>query len=384
MIFDLMTMSVASAVVIATAATMFIIDTVLWKDDRSGRIWSIGFLAGVLTSVSYLVAAGVPDLWWTIAVGNGSFVLAVACLWTGCRVYNGRRALLWVVAVGPLLAGLLVVVEGPDGGPWAGAVGELGAVAVYASAAGVESLRGRMGANPFARPLAATFLAASLFYAMRTIVFVLAGHESSVFQAYLGSVQAHFVTIILVVIAAMSMSVLRLDPELPGRGTLRTSLTYTSPGVLENASFQWSAIDWLERAAHHDEQMALLHVRIDSLDDISSAFGRGMSAQLIEHWVEAVRRHSPPHADVGDDGVGRLAIITPVANIPAAQKVADAIHAGLIEEPSSYGSSMRLTASIGVALTDLVGYDYDTLLDQARTLSREASDAGGARALLGR
>ncbi|OLT53038.1 hypothetical protein BJF88_01120 [Cellulosimicrobium sp. CUA-896] len=144
---DTTTVLVLSSVLVVVVAALFVLG--VWRrgrTDRVDRCWSLTFLAAVLTTFAYLAAES-PRLWWATALGNGAFVLSLGAIWSGARAREGRRPLVVVVAASAVLVAVLALARGPAGGPWAGGLPYLLAVATWSVLAAAELLgRARPGA----------------------------------------------------------------------------------------------------------------------------------------------------------------------------------------------------------------------------------------------
>ena len=116
MTLDLASVLIMTALVVNVSGVLFIVETLLRRDEGAGRIWSIAFLSAMLTTLAYTVWVQ-SDVWWAIAVGNAAFVAGTGCMWLGCRRFNGRR-MRWssiLVAAAVVAAALGVAFEGDDG-----------------------------------------------------------------------------------------------------------------------------------------------------------------------------------------------------------------------------------------------------------------------------
>ncbi len=69
--FDLASVLVMTALVVNVSGILFIVETLLRRDEGAGRVWALAFLAGMLTTLSYIVWVQSPGAWWAVAVGNG-------------------------------------------------------------------------------------------------------------------------------------------------------------------------------------------------------------------------------------------------------------------------------------------------------------------------
>lgn len=348
---DLWTVTLVTALVIVVAGVTFIADTLVRRDDIAGRIWSIAYLGGMLTVVSYLFWAGDGRAWWAVAVGNAGFVATVGCLWVGTRAYNNRPGFLWVfVLITSLLCAFAVVIAGPGGGDWAGAVLMFVAIAVFTGGAAIESLRGDIGANPNARALVAVQALACIFYSLRTVAFIVSGPDSASFQIWFGSVSTSFVTIVLVIVAAITMSVLRADKaRLRGR---RRSAAFGDGPTISIPALERITAEWMGSGIRRGGRVAVLSVRFDGLAAVTTAFGRSAADDLCAAWTFAVRANSPAFAVIAEREPGWLLILTPAASPEDARRAADAIVDGLLVAGVPDIGGIRPTATVGIALSE--------------------------------
>lgn len=374
---DLYSIQLATSAVVIVAGVMFILDTFLRRPDLAGRVWSASFMAGILASFSYAIWIAVPDGWWAVAAGNAALVLSVALLWTGARVYNGRRDLTWVSIVGGGAAAVAVLAEGPHGGAWAGGPVMFALVGGFAVMGAIESLRAPMRLNWTARGLTAMFIVVALFYAARLGVFITSGPDSMVFQVFLGTEASAFVIIGLVIVTVVSMVILQSErvPRV-GEGTTGSD-AFAADRVLTATAFRTVVEDWLERANFHDEQLVVANVSLDEREAIDTAFGRSTGTELVAEFTAGVRRYSTPHAAIGDAGTGELLVVAPYARMEEARRNGLAIQSGLRDRPIEQAMGLRISASIGLAGTDAHGYDYDELVAAAMAAAGKARERGG-------
>ena len=171
---DLYSVLVMTAVVVNVSGVLFIVETLLRRDEGAGRIWALAFLAAMLTTLAYVIWVQSPEAWWAIAVGNAAFVAGTGCMWLGCRRFN-RRRMAWsslVVAAAVAGAATSVFMAGPDGGDWAGALWMFIPLLAFAGAGAVECLRGELRESRTAWVLSAVLLLQSLYYLSRTTAFL--------------------------------------------------------------------------------------------------------------------------------------------------------------------------------------------------------------------
>ncbi|HWI32052.1 MAG TPA: diguanylate cyclase [Microbacterium sp.] len=381
---DQLTLSIATAIVVLVSGVVFVLETLLRKDEGAGRVWALAFLAGMLTTLSYLIWATTPDNWWAVAVGNAAFVAGTGCLWLGCRRFNERsmRVPGGVVAAASAAAFAAVVLEGPDGGDWAGALVMFVSLAVFAAAGTGESVRGEMGRNRNAIGMAFVLGLQSLYYVGRSIVFVTVGPDSPLFRDWFGPAATSLLTITLTIVAVITTSVLRAGRvQLRGRSAT-TMLGLGSDGVLEPAAFARVLGDRIERSERNRELIGVISVRLDDLAQIATAFGTGEAQEVRQAWREATRRFAPTTSFIGDDGRESLAIGIHPTSPAEARRMATRVHRGLIDALSALSGSVIPVVGVGIALSDAAGYDPDTLVEAARGAASRAADSPDASVIL--
>ena len=379
MLIDLQTLLLASGTVVSVAAFSFILNTVLRGADDVGRTWSLSFIAGILTTLSYAVWGVVPDAWWAIAVGNGALALTLGTMWSGSRQFNERASMLWIPNVTSVLVAVAVLVRGPQGGAWAGAVEMFIASAVFAALAGLETVRGRLRRSLNARVLTVVFWGVSFYYIARTGVILIDGPEGDAFTRYWGTVTTTFVTIAFVMLASLSLSVLTASRRVRGDGTRLNSGEPAIPGVLNKVQFEQAASDWLMRARRDRDSLVLLYLDVANLEHMNTAFGRSYGDQAISAVARTAVDHSPSAAIVGHIRGKRFAILTTAPAVGTAAVVAESLHTALVESPIDPVEGIRAIATCGLGLTDSEGYDFAEL--QRATLNalvRAESDGAGA------
>ena len=376
MLLDTQTLLLASGAVVTIAGFSFILNTVLRGADDVGRTWSIAFIAGILTTLSYAVSSAVTDPWWTIAAGNGALVLSLGAMWAGARQFNDRKGLLWVPLGVAVLVATAVLVRGPSGGDWAGAIEMFVAVAVFSILAGAETVRGRLRRTIHARALTVVFWGIGIYYVLRTIVFIVDSSTGEVFTRYWGTATTTFVTIVFVILASISMSVLTASRRSRGEGFLPGSGEPTIPGVLNKPQFEQAARDWLSRAKRDHDALVLVYLDVANLDHMNTAFGRNYGDQAIFAVGRVAAECSPSAAIIGHSGGKRFAILTTMPPVGSPVAVAERMHTALVESPIDPVEGIRAIATCGLGLTEVEGYNFADLQRVTLKALERAEDAG--------
>lgn len=381
---DQFTASALTALVALVAGGVFIIETLFRKDDPTGRVWSVSYLAGIATTLAYTAwAAGIGG-YWAIAAGNSLFVASMGVMWLGIRRFNDRPLAIPAVALAVAcgLVGAAVIVEGPDGGDWAGWAAMGFSLIAFPALAAVETFRAPMRAIRTAWPLGIVFIVVAGYYVVRTAVFIIAGPESDVFRTYLNTNVTSILTIVLTIVAVVVSSVLRATQT-----DLRTFAWMAQGGVTPDGiyvapAFMGALNDVAERARWHDELLAVVAVRVDDLTEITIAFGPEVGREITERLRSSVRRYAPPAAPIGEDGEGGLLVATPSAHVADARRHAALIYRGVFDALVGVTGGVVPVIGVGVALSSDVGYLPVELVARARSAASRAASSPDASVLL--
>jgi len=266
------------------------------------------------------------------------------------------------------------LVEGPGGGYWAGAIELFLGVVIFATLAGAETIRGHLRRAIDARVLTIVFWIVAAYYATRCIIFVLAGETSELFDSYFGTVTTTFVAIILVIVAAISMTAIQPPGARRREGAASGSRGIVIEGVSGPETFETHVRDWLVRSRRDHESLVLLSLAVEGLEHINSAFGREFADQKIRTVGRIACEYSPAAALVSHSGRGKFLVLTIVPTVGTDVSVAERLQTALVETPVDSVQGIRAIASIGVASTDDVGYDYTELVLAASGALRAASE----------
>jgi diguanylate cyclase len=373
MILDTLTLLIVAALVITTSSGMFVAEAWVRTGDLVDRLWTLAFAAAITTALAYAVATLAADQWWVTAVGNGTSVLCVWAMWSGIRAYQRRPSRVVVAFAVALLAVAAVLVEGPDGGAWAGGAVTLGGTAAGALAGGIALLRGQVRTGRAALVLAVILLLGGLFYSVRSVVFVLAGPESPGFRQYLGTEVTTLVTILLVNGAAFAAVTMR---ELTARAKVAEGHNFDPrTGARTTHSFEPRAVEQLRRSAESLAPVAMVHLVPEGLETLEVAFGADVAEQALVACGEVTQVLLPPRALMGLDPVGTASfqILLPGWDAGDAlewtAQVRKELVATRVEVP---GSHVRIGAHAGIATVRLHGYELGTLCDAARAAADRA------------
>jgi diguanylate cyclase (GGDEF)-like protein len=373
MSLDPWTVALVSGLIVTLCGVTFILNTTLRRNDAAGRLWSVAFTAGILQTLAYTIWAIQPAGVWALAVGNAMFVVALGLLWSGLRVANDRQGLLWIPLIVGAIVALAVVVRGPDGGDWAGAVEMFIAVAALSGVAAFESVRGRMRRNLNARTLTVAFAVIGIFYLGRTIALLVLGPTDPTFLLYFGPIPATLMTLALVILGTISLSIIQTERFGSIGRTDAASETGQIDGIAGPQLFRELAESWLLRSVRERTTLVLILFDLANLEEINVAFGRAAGDRAVRLVGRVAATQSPAAALVGHLDADRFAVLLPLPSGEDVAAVGDRISAGILNSPLDDADRFRASAFVGIASTRTAGSRYDGLLEAADEAVRDAA-----------
>ena len=342
--------------------------------DPVGRMWSVSFTAAFVVAVGY-GAALEPRIWWGISAGNTAAVFAVGAVWSGCRMFNERKSVWWVPAALAAFTLTVSLAAGPNGGEWAGAIPLWPVISLLAALSAGETARGRLHRNLNGQVLGVTLWIVAVFFLARAIIFLLEGPAGVIFTQYFSTGVSSGVTIIMVISGTMAVVSLRAESsglaalDGLGRGF------HSSAGVLSADTFAQSAVDHIERAFQAKTGLALIVADLDNLSALNRVFGRGAGDEAIRRFAGTLRRTVPVLSVIGYRSPGSFLVLVRADSAAEAQRLGVRIQTAMVDDPLAELHHIRLTASVGTAITSRHGHDLAALTDAAdaaMTLTRNA------------
>ncbi|MDL9979923.1 hypothetical protein [Microbacterium candidum] len=374
--------AVMSALVVIVCAVVFIAGALVRRDDRAGAIWSVAYIGAVVTTISYALWAEYPTVVWLIAVGDAAFVAGTGCLWLGACRFNGRsmlwRTALVLIATGGTVAAVLA--ERPRADGWQGALVMFASLILLAAAGAIESLRGELLRRKPAWSLAFVLALQALYYISRTTAFLVVGPDSALFTQWFGTVTTSVVLVILIIVATVSTSVL-LAERSPERAPL--TAVGEEDEIVSAAAFDAALHGVARRASWRRELVVVVSVRIDDLEQISTAFGGDVAQAVVQAWRAAVRRYAPAAAIVGVDGETGMVVAYVAESASDARRRASVVYRGVFDELGRVSGGVIPVLGVGVGLSSAAGYDAEALVRSARDAARRASASVESSVLIG-
>jgi hypothetical protein len=336
------------------------------RPSRATATWSLGFALAMLASYATLSAELVESAQLR-ALGMGLFLPANAIIWVGLRHESGRGRSHWEWAAAYTIASPAVLLATVQTEAYSVAFRlDFAVCAVFSVLMIVELLRLYPRFREEVLPLgfaAALFPAFALFTLIDGVTRLLSGTASADDLELVRKVNSAG-TAIYAVCALVTLVLIARRP--------RTAATETA------SDFENVARRRLERAASFgDESWSLVDIRLDSPNDLRTAFGETVYESVNERFRTQVLASMPADADldVRDD---RVVALIPRPRDSVRQLLVELLE--LIAQPDPQSPlPVRVSASIGWAPVASVGYDLAELLHSAATAQAAAQDKGGDR-----
>lgn len=385
---DLSTLAIVNALIVLVCGIAFLLETIIRRSDEVGRLWSMFFVGMIFALIAYIVGASQPDAWWAFAAGNGAFVCSLGLIWAGARRANSRRAFLpLVIAAGVVTVGSGLL-QGPGQGYWTGAIELFTGAALFCGLSAVEFARGALRRLPSARVLSVGLGIMTVYYATRTIGFVVLGPDDPTWDAVYGAATSTLIETALTALGAMTLSSMQADRF---RKTAVLDADYgtrvTIDGIVGADDFRSQAESWLLRAIRGRTTLVLLLVELADLAEVNTAFGRAAGDAAIRLTGRLALTHAPTAALVGHLTPRRFALLMELPSNDAVEGIADRIGDAVLSTPVDEQDRFRASTFRGIATTRTYGARYDDLFRAAsdavavdKAAARALADRGGATA----
>lgn len=343
----------------------------LARPSRATSLWAFAFALATVASFGWAAADTLESLPLR-AASSGALLASSSFIWVGLRAWRGARRLYWLPAAvycvaSPLLLGLTATT-----GSYALVFRlDFAVAAVVAVLVIVELVRLGPERRDEGLPLAlasggyVVFSVLSLidggvhFAQTGTIV---SGGDDLALVRQLNSIGS------LVYLVCSLVTVLLLTRSAP-----------TPARRGEKSCFADVAGDRLARAeAAGDRWWSVLDIRLDDPVDLRDASNSVVFASITEGFARDVRAALPADADVEPRGDTGFVVLLPRPE-GAMRQVLARLLARVAAADAEQPTSVRLSASIGWAGVDAVGYDLDDLLEAAGARVMEAQRRGGDR-----
>lgn len=340
------------------------------RPSRAAAVWSCAFAGFMLASYAW-VAGDALDSAPARAAASGLMFAMTALLWVGLRVRRRAERAHWALAIGTLVALPIALLLTADTAGYLTVVRlALAVSAVFSALVLTELLRLGAHVRDEVLPLALASALVVIFAALSLV------HEgvrlgtspAEPAEEVMALIRELNVIGSLLYVVCATITLLFLTRQRP--------VDRDSP---RDSAFGIIARDRLGRAeAADDRWWSVLVIRLDDPIALREASSTHAFDHIRARFAQEVAATLPAEADLHEREPGEF-----IALLPRPEGAVRQILARLLERISTTDAdaplTVRLSASVGWASVEVVGYDLDALVTAATAAAERAQSRGGDR-----
>ena len=340
---------------------------VYWLRDRRSTWYAwfcATFLFGEVATLIFLARGFTPELF---AVGAAvAFVIAAfVCCWQGARAFAGRPPLWVPVVLLPCLWLAVLAIPGMVENVRFRLVGSSALIAALLALCAWEYWRGRNEPLPSRWPIVAVFSSLALFFASRIALIEVLPFPFGALPPQPGYVAAFnlivFCHVLVLTVLVVALSKERLE-------LVQRTRAQTDPltGAFNRRAFLARGLRLLKRHDHEKQALSLLFLDLDHFKSLNDRFGHLGGDDVLVRFVALVNENIRPTDFLFRIGGEEFCCLLPHTASEQAVRVAERIRYQFERTTITVaGYAVQSTVSIGIASTEMFGYDLETLIRRA-------------------
>jgi diguanylate cyclase (GGDEF)-like protein len=349
-----------------------------WLYDRRAIYfawWGGAYACGAL-AVLIFVLSGFRGAMEAIGLGVALMIAAFSLVWEGARAFEGRRPLLIPVALLPAIwLGLCLEPSFLDSLRTRVVVSSL-LIAPLVAMAGVELWRGRDEPLLSRWPAIVLFETFALLFVSRIAFIEImpfpfgALPEEPFWVAFFNLLAFFHVLLLTVLMVSLSKERLELDQRVKAQTDPLTA-------ALNRRAFIARGGRLLARHEHEKKPLCLMFLDLDHFKSLNDRHGHAAGDDVLMNFVAIVQDCIRPTDFVFRYGGEEFCCLLPHTSAEQAHRVAERIrHKFEMASVEVAGVALKTTVSLGIASTEMFGYDLDTLIRRADSAVYAAKRAG--------
>ena len=342
----------------------------LGRASRATLLWTLALILGLLGAYGSLASAAMGNDVLRHPVGLGIMSGMPLVIWSGLRAAQGKRAHAWLGFVQSIVAVALLAVSTNLAVSFSVFQWVFLASAIGAALGAVEVLRGEFRGSRFGMPLVVGSAALLLVGAVG-VAGSIGGSTAATDLIFLRGVV--IATTVYVICATVSL--LFLANRRPGARDVLEAVDAFMPEPMMRAVVREKI---LRARARREQSWSFIDLRLDDATDLREATGDESFGSTVRRFESIVAATFPSEADLCRAAPGHLTVF---ASQPAGA-VREFVRAVLNEVSATHDeapTSLRISASAGIATVDVTADSYESLVDAAASLAAEAQRDGGDR-----
>lgn len=372
---DLATMIPGDLLVGLTTAATTCLAIMIWigllgRASRATLLWTFALTLALLGAYGSLASAAMGTDVLVHPVGLGIMFGMPLVIWSGLRAAQDKRSHAWIgfTQSAASVAVLTLTTNIPMGFTifrWLFLLAAIGA-----ALGAVELMRGDYRGSRFGMPL---IVASGALLLIATVGVAGSASRSSAETDLLLIRVVVIATTVYVICATVSL--LFLANRRPGARDVLEAVDAFMPAPMMRAVVRERI---LRARARREQNWSFVDLRLDDATDLREATGEAAFGSAVRRFESIVSETFPADADLCRVSAGHVTVF---ASQPSAavrefvRTVLNEVSATQDEAPSS----LRVSASAGIAEADVAKDSYDSLADAAARVADEAQREGGDR-----
>ena len=353
-----------------------------WYRDRRSTwllFWSLPFIIGGLGALAYVRPNWQNDF-LSIGPGNAVRITAIALLWQGARVFEGRKPTWLIVALVPVAWLGLCLIPPFVQTMAARAIGVSVFTATFCCLAAWELWRGRAEKLPSRLPAVVVFLSFSSVMLLRIVgvnVFPFPMGARPLDPVWMGAFNLTvFAHAFFLGLLCLALTKERLEQE-------QRNMALVDPltGLMNRRAFMAHVERHAQRLGLGKEHTSVLVLDLDRFKSINDQHGHDIGDRVLASFAEVAGSAVRPADKLFRLGGEEFCFVLPETDVHTALRVAERIRRAFAAHAyvDATGSAIAGTVSIGVASSDHAGFDLEVLLAAADAALYEAKSRGRNR-----
>jgi diguanylate cyclase (GGDEF)-like protein len=379
---DIATLFVVTVFTLGVSGALLLFTWLQNRETRALAWWGVTFLL-FAPAASLFAGRGVLAPVWSIQLGTSLLMLGYGMMWTGARVFEGRKPLLWAVPVGGAVWFAACLIPAFIQNDVARLALATAIIWAYSFLFIRELWLGRHERLMSRWPVMAIVCLHAALFPVRIPAVLAMQHSVGAGPASLLATLTIFAP--LLYIFAIVCLLIALTKE---RAELRQREAATNDaltGIANRRGFTERALRIAARTTREGIPLTLLQFDLDNFKDINDSFGHRIGDRVLMLFSECVTRTLRPLDLVGrlggDEFVALLPGVAPDAALQIAERVRNVF---VLAAREVDGFAVEATVSIGVASTPLAIHDFDLLCSAADAALYRAKHRGRNRIELAR
>src|SRR5262245_25406775 len=328
------------------------------KDARSSWFawWSATFFLGGVAGALFIRGNLAPEF-LPIGFGVAMLLAAFGCCWQGARTFEGRRPNFLMLLAAPALWLAVCLIPGFLENVAYRVVLSSALLAVLSAMTAIELWRGRQESLPSRWGVVVLFTSVAVVFAVRIPLIGVLPFPFGALPMQSTALAAFNTLIFLhsIALAVLTVAMTKERLELEQRQKAQTDLL---TGVLNRRAFMAYGSRLLLRHKVEEQPLCLLFLDVDRFKSLNDRFGHAGGDEVLVKFVAVVRDTIRPTDLLFRIGGEEFCCLLPQTTINQAQDVAERVRqkfeATTVEVA---GIPVKTTVSLGIASTEVFGYD---------------------------